>query len=180
MVVVLSKKYTERPWCMRELDLVLHGDPQYPRQQQPLVIPVYYDDPKSLPPERALKENWEERQQQQQHQQQQGSTVPPDCQPCVHPGRWLANIKQMREDQQIRLSSFTTKDAQWQVAQKIVAAAAPHVVVLAYVPEYLVGYEKQLGLLLSKLATGDPSLGDMLGLWLHGLGEQGLPLSCMD
>jgi hypothetical protein len=193
---VLSKAYTERFWCMLELDLALHGHPQHPRQQQPLVIPVFYDDPHSLMSVQGLQQHWAARlpppapaaavlagasQHQRQHQQQsvhqaqqqkQPGMVPPDRQPWVHPQRWADNIKDMRERlQSTRLSAFVvSKDAQWQLAQKVVAAAAQAVVVLAHV-ENLTGYEEQLGDLLSKLAVGDSALRDVVGLWLHGLGK---------
>jgi len=160
-VVVLSKTYTERFWCMLELDLALHGHPEHPRQQQPLVIPVFYDDPKRLASVQDIQQRWA------------AARVPPERQQWVQPQRWSANITDMRERlMNVRLSAFSmSNDAQWQVAQMVVAAAAPRVVVLAHVDDSVVGYQEQLGLLLSKLAVGDPKLGDVLGLWLHGLGE---------
>jgi hypothetical protein len=119
-----------------------------------------------------------QKQQEEQQQQKAGGQpklLPPDRQFWVHPARWAANITDMRQRlQNVRLSAFSIfKDAQWQIAQKVVAAAAPAVVVLAHVEEGLVGYEQQLCLLLSKLSVGHPALGNTLGLWLHGLGEAG-------
>lgn len=196
-VVVLSKAYTERFWCMLELDLALNGHLQHPRQQTPMVIPVFYDEPRSLGSVQGLQQHWaarlppaapaatvlagtpqHQRQQQSaqqaQHQEQkQPEMLPPDRQPWVDPKRWADNIAGMRERlQSIRLSAFAaSKDAQWQLAQNVVAAAAPAVVVLAHVEGNLVGYEQQFGNLISQLAVGDPALRDVVGLWLHGLGK---------
>ena len=48
-VVVLTKSYPTRPWCLRELDLALHGHPDHPTGgAKPLIIPVYYDHHSSL------------------------------------------------------------------------------------------------------------------------------------
>lgn len=43
-VAVLTESYPTRPWCLRELDLALHGHADYPRgSAKPPIIPVYID-----------------------------------------------------------------------------------------------------------------------------------------
>lgn len=48
-VVVLTQSYATRFWCLRELDLALHGHPDYPTGgAKPYIIPVYLQHPSSL------------------------------------------------------------------------------------------------------------------------------------
>jgi hypothetical protein len=47
-VAVITKTYPKRFWCLRELDLALHGHPDYPRTAKPCVIPVFIDSHKSI------------------------------------------------------------------------------------------------------------------------------------
>jgi hypothetical protein len=164
-VAVLSEAYTKHFWCMLELDLALNGHTRHPRQQQPLVIPVFYDrrnDPSSMESVQELQQHWE-----------QPDMVPSDRQPWVLPGRWAANIADMcKRLQNHRLSAFSmSTDAEWQLAQKVVAAVAPAAMVPVHVGPNMFGYEEQLSYLISLLAVGDPALHDVIGLWLYGLGK---------
>jgi hypothetical protein len=42
-VVVLTKSYPTRFWCLRELDLARHGHPSFPRAAEPTIISVRID-----------------------------------------------------------------------------------------------------------------------------------------
>jgi hypothetical protein len=62
------------------------------------------------------------------------------------------------------------------LAQQVVAAAAPAIVLPVQVDASMIGYEEQLSYLKSLLAVGDPALRDVVGLWLYGPGK--LCLAC--
>src|SRR6478609_7959941 len=48
-VVVLTRTFGKRFWCLRELDIALHGHPCYPRGgEAPIIIPVYIDHHKEI------------------------------------------------------------------------------------------------------------------------------------
>ena len=40
-VMVLTQSYATRFWCLRELDIAMHGHPDHPTAAKPYIIPVY-------------------------------------------------------------------------------------------------------------------------------------------
>jgi hypothetical protein len=172
VVAVLSQSYVRRFWCMYELDLALHGAHGTPRSGDPLVIPVFYDDP-SVILQPAAGEAAVDLQKLWQARLAPGSkAVPADRQQLVNPKRWAENFATIRQQlQNLRLSSIARdKDNDYQLARKVLAAALPFARNDLAVPPGLVGYEQQEAHLLSELAVSDPEQ-PRLGLWLHGMGK---------
>eukprot|EP00878_Enallax_costatus_P024272 GHUV01025897.1.p1 GENE.GHUV01025897.1~~GHUV01025897.1.p1 ORF type:complete len:244 (-),score=68.67 GHUV01025897.1:274-1005(-) len=150
VAVVLSKQYTQRRWCMRELDLALHSRRAARKQQQPLVIPVFYDNESEILQPDEIVRYWQRK-------------MPASW---VDPQRWAENICAMKEERQFvaRRILKAAKDEEVGVARRVVDAAVRAVPVQQPVEGTVFGREQEVEQLL-KLAPGH------LGVWLHGMGE---------
>jgi len=186
-VVVITKQYPQRLWCLKELDLALHGHPSFPRQTAPTIIPVRID----------ARETWQQLSQQQLQQdiERRMATPPAVGDPCQqqelqdlhqHAQRLLNNIAALSRLQDVRrlhqseqqqqqeggaASSSRRqsgpKDEERQLAEAVAAAAKDKLPALAYTPDGLVGTYEQRACLLYKLAVDAP---DYKVLWLYGPG----------
>jgi TIR domain len=158
-VPVLSRSYTSRFWCMLELDLALHGhqkkqDDGDQSASRPLVIPVFYDSPKDI-----KAQHWAG-----DAVQQRIESLGREWAREVDMRRWqdnATNIK-LRVDDRFSLGARALdKDGVYQVAKKVVEAAATRISPPA---DGVVGFEVQEAALAAELDEG------RLGLWLYGQG----------
>jgi hypothetical protein len=157
VVVVMSKSYPERFWCMLELDLALNGRPCGAR---PFVVPVFYDAADRVN-ELDVQRNWSD---DQLLQRLADDELEPVWAECVDPFRWAGNLTALRRVlQHNRRSSFTSKDADDLLARDVVADVLGHMHLAVDVGE-VVGFEEQKNMLLAQTHK-------RLGLWLYGSGE---------
>jgi len=164
VVVVLSQRYTQRFWCMLELDLALnsHSSKQQQQQQQgPLVVPVFYHAAGSIVQLRAIQKYWTAA---------KPKLEPAERQAWVDINRWTANIHSLKEQlQHQRLpAKGGSKDEALQLARRVVAAAVAAIPVQASINAIVVGTEQQEAKLVAQLTVPDPA---RLGLWLYGCGR---------
>jgi hypothetical protein len=175
VVVVLSRSYVRRFWCMYELDLALHGNAEQLRAKKPLIIPVFYNSPNDiLQPGGQMQRAPVDLQQLWSSRIAPGSTtMPAERRQCVDPKRWAENFATMRQQlQNLRLSNFPQAKARdYQLARQVVTAALPAAVPLLALNRGLVGYKQQESWLLAQLAVPDRQQQPKMGLWLHGMGE---------
>jgi hypothetical protein len=178
VVVVLSRSYVQRYWCMLELDLALHW-----RQRHgctaPRLIPVFVDSPDAAMDGSTVLQFWEQvvlpadPQQQEQQQQQQLAKLrqrPAKELSRIRPAAWGSNVTAVRrgEFQNLRLENCKGKDAEAILCRQVVQCAVRHMPQLLAIPSGLYGVEEQQARLLSELYNRQ-------GLWLHGLGERCYP-----
>jgi hypothetical protein len=171
VVVVLSKSYTKRFWCMLELDLALNSHLQQQEGgeagsslSQPLVIPVFCDSPDEVVDAASVRQHWEggnlgER-------LWRDEQLGPEWAQVVDVPRWAANVFAMvGHRQNLRRKTGTTaeKDEELQLARRVVKAAVRHIPSLVDVGVEVVGFEEQEAALLAELSG-------RLGLWLYGQG----------
>jgi hypothetical protein len=171
VVVVLSKSFTKRFWCMLELDLVLNSHHQQQQGGQggssmPLVIPVFYDSPDDI-------EKDEDAVTIQQHWEGDGlAKLPgPEWVLVVDVRRWTANITALKgelQNMRRKVGNEAEKDEELQLARRVVKAAVRHIPSLVDVGVEVVGFEEQEAALAAEL--GGP---ERLGLWLYGQGALG-------
>jgi len=161
VVVVLSQQYTQRFWCMLELDLALnsHSSKQQQQQQGPLVVPVFYHAADSIVQLTAIQEYWTAA---------KPLLEPAERQAWVDVHRWPANIKSLKEQlQHQRLpAEGGSKDGPLHLARRVVAAAVAAIPVQASMNAIVVGTEQQEAELVAQLTV--PA---RLGLWLYGCGR---------
>jgi hypothetical protein len=179
VVVVLSKSYTSRFWCMLELDLARNGRPS-DEPKPKLIIPVCYDEWSvviSGPGE--VKRNGTTAQWQGLSVEWSGSMLQQwledeDLEPswgrCVYVERWAANVKAMQNIQHLRRSAFHSKAAELEMVSEVVGEARKAIAPEVDVSE-IIGLDEHSNELLTSLATAP------LGLWLYGLG--GCNMRCM-
>jgi hypothetical protein len=182
MVVVLSRSYTSRFWCMLELDLALNGRPG--AGPNPVIIPVFYDEwsvVSSGPDEvtrSGVTAKWQgmvaECSGDKLQQWLRDEELDVQWQACVDVERWGTNMRAMKDIQHRRRTACHGKDEQLNMAMDVVAAALGHVVHGVDV-DHVVGLEECADELLAKLAVADPGTQPLLGLWLHGFGKCWLP-----
>jgi hypothetical protein len=173
VVVVLSKSYSTRFWCMLELDLALNSHHQHQEggeagssHSQPLVIPVFYDSPDEVVDAASIRQHWsagslEER-------LRRDEELGPEWVPVVDVSRWADNVVAMAGHwQNLRRNSNqeAEKDEELQLAKRVVKAAVMHIPSLVDVGVEVVGFEEQEAVLLADL--GGP---ERLGVWLYGQG----------
>jgi hypothetical protein len=176
VVVVLSKSYTKRFWCMLELDLALNSHRQQQEggeggssHSQPLVIPVFYDSPDQIVDAVSIRQCWWAGDMEARliDDEQLG----PEWVPAVDVPRWAANIDAMiGHCQNLRRNSNQNaeKDEELQLAGRVVKAAVRHIPSLVDVGMEVVGFEEQEAALLAELSG-------RLGLWLYGQGTVSRP-----
>jgi hypothetical protein len=174
VVVVLSKSYTTRFWCMLELDLALNGR-RPGAGPNPVIIPVFYDEwsvvcsgPDEVKRRRVLREwQWMDAEWSGEKLQQclKDEELDVEWQACVDVVRWVENVRAMKDQfQHLRRIAFHSKDEQLAIARAVVKIAQQHVTPSVGVPD-VVGLQRPSDELLAVLATGK------LGLWLHGMGR---------
>jgi hypothetical protein len=167
VVVVLSRSFTGRFWCMLELDLALHA---HQRKQgimnssrQPLVLPVFYDCVDTIVDVDAIRQRWSGGLQRRLWRDEE---LGREWVVSVDVDRWVENIVTLKEElQHMRRSQGSqafTKDEDWQLARGVVRVAARHMPCLVAVGG-VVGFEEQEAALAAQL-------GGRLGLWLYGQG----------
>eukprot|EP00878_Enallax_costatus_P034591 GHUV01038366.1.p1 GENE.GHUV01038366.1~~GHUV01038366.1.p1 ORF type:complete len:267 (-),score=73.17 GHUV01038366.1:444-1244(-) len=158
VVVVLSRQFTKRKWCMQELDLALHSRRLAGKKEQPLVIPVFYDSERDIlkPDEIAFYWQWR---------------LLACNEVGVEPQRWTENICAMKKERQfVACSIMKAKDKEAAVAERVVAAALKAMPVQQPLSGRVFGREHEVEQLLT-LARG------RLGVWLHGMGKWHTKLS---
>jgi len=191
-VVVLTKSYPMRFWCLRELDLAMHGHPSFPRAANPTIIPVRID----------TRDTWlhlDQKQLEDDIQDRMGR-VPARDDPLEQQDlqrlkqqsqRLLGNIDNLSRFQELRRqhqsdqqqqqqqqgggatsssSQAGPKQEEWELAERVAAAAKAKLPSLAHIPPELVGADGQRAFLLDKLAPVDKGAPDYRVLWLHGPG----------
>jgi hypothetical protein len=167
VVVVLSRSFTSRFWCMLELDLALnaHQQKQGEREEsrRPLVLPVFYDHVDTIVNADKIRQRWSGSLQQRLLEDEE---LGREWNAIVDVGRWVSNIcAQTEKVQHMRMSQpgqAATKDEGWQLARGVAMAAARHMPSLVAVGN-VVGFEKQEAALAAELVG-------RLGLWLYGGG----------
>jgi hypothetical protein len=176
VVVVLSKTYTSRFWCMLELDLALNGRPTG-APNKPVIIPVLYHEWAVVlagPPEASRSTGTPEASIAAAWRSQALLPLLKDgmleWRTCVDPQRWAANVMSTPGIQHPRATDFRGKPAELEMARGVVGEArkivAPDVDV-----SHMVGLRGPSDELLTALATAQ------LGLWIYGLGK--CPASCV-
>eukprot|EP00878_Enallax_costatus_P002652 GHUV01002838.1.p1 GENE.GHUV01002838.1~~GHUV01002838.1.p1 ORF type:complete len:350 (+),score=96.84 GHUV01002838.1:867-1916(+) len=154
VVVVLSRQFTKRKWCMQELDLALHSRRLAGKKEQPLVIPVFYDSESDIlkPDEIAFYWQWR---------------LLACNEDGVEPQCWTENICAMKHERQfVACRIMKAKDKEAAMAERVVAAAMKAMPVQQPLSGRVFGREHQVEQLLT-LAPG------RLGVWLHGMGGCG-------
>jgi hypothetical protein len=167
VVVVLSRSFTDRFWCMLELDLALnaHLQKQGGREdsRQPLVLPVFYDHVDTIVNADEIRRRWSGTLQQRLWKDEELGS---EWVATVDFDRWVSNICTLKEKVQHMRKTLpgcaSAKDDSWQLARGVVGAAARHVPCLVAVG-HVVGFEEQEAALAAEL-------GGRLGLWLYGQG----------
>eukprot|EP00878_Enallax_costatus_P002299 GHUV01002474.1.p1 GENE.GHUV01002474.1~~GHUV01002474.1.p1 ORF type:complete len:341 (+),score=103.86 GHUV01002474.1:867-1889(+) len=154
VVVVLSRQFTKRKWCMQELDLALHSRRLAGKKEQPLVIPVFYDSESDILKRVEIASYWQWR-------------LLACNEVGVEPQRWTENIYAMKQERQfVACSIMKAKDKEAAVAERVVAAALKAMLVQQPLSGRVFGREHEVEQLLT-LARG------RLGVWLHGMGGCG-------
>jgi hypothetical protein len=174
-VVVLSKNYPQRFWCLHELDVALNGHRNYPRQSTPFIIPVYYDAPKDVSPPspeqlQQLVADHRDGYQHQQFQEDRAEHWPGNMQHIIGRHQSVRRAHQDDSKQEPRSSVPLPKDEEWQMALRVVAEANQHLPKVALAPEVLFGFEEQAPDLAAQLFKEGPG---QVGLWLYGPGADG-------
>jgi hypothetical protein len=168
VVVVLSRSYTSRFWCMLELDLALHAHKRQPgmggeNDRLPLILPVFYDSVDMVVDADKIRQQWSGNLQRQLWKEEELGS---EWVVSVDVDRWVANIASLKEQVQHMRKSLpgqaSAKDEAWQMARGVVRVAARHMPSLVAVGK-VVGFEQQEAALVSEL-------GGRLGLWLYGQG----------
>ena len=127
VVAVVSKQYTERYWCMLELDLALNAHSfkaasssstrsSSPSQEQgPVVIPVFYDSVDDVLKPQVVGQHWSSPEQ-----------LVGQMRLWVDADAWASNLRELNKLQGFRRRiKGPTKDEQLQLAWRVVDAAAP-------------------------------------------------------
>jgi hypothetical protein len=164
VVVVLSRSFTSRFWCMLELDLTLNAHHEGGDERKwPLVLPVFYDFIDIVVDAAKIQQHWSSNLQQQLWRDEE---LGREWVATVNVYRWVSNIYTSKEKVQHMRNSLpgqsSAKDDGWQLARGVVRAAARHIPSLVAVRN-VVGFEEQEAQLAAEL-------GGRLGLWLHGQG----------
>jgi hypothetical protein len=164
VVAVLSRSYTNRFWCMLELDLALQS-----RQQRgehgmrgPLVIPVFYDAPDAIVDPEAIKKRWSE---DVEPHLKSVEDLGPEWAWRVDASRWAGNITAMKgvlQNLRRKLES-ADKDEQTQLAERVVSEAVKHMPQVLDMGCRVVGFKEQADFLAGRVEK-------TLGLWLYGHG----------
>jgi hypothetical protein len=169
VVVVLSRSFTSRFWCMLELDLALNahrrkqGEEGADHSRRPLVLPVFYESVDIVVDADTIRQHWScDLQERLRRDEELGR----EWVATVDVDRWVNNICTLKEKVQHMRKSLpgqsSAKDDGWQLARGVVRAAARHIPSLVAVGN-VVGFEEQEAQLAAEL-------GGRLGLWLHGQG----------
>jgi hypothetical protein len=119
VVVVLSKSFTERFWCMLELDLALNSNSHSHRK--PLVIPVFYDKPDDVVKVDSILEYWSQPEVVLEAYLMKEEKLGPEWLPVVDAPRWAGNISAMLALQHERLKNAPKDDAE-PMTERIVKA----------------------------------------------------------
>jgi hypothetical protein len=168
VVVVLSRSFTIRFWCMLELDLALHAHQQKLGggsgiDTYPLVLPVFYDSVDVVVDVDKIRQRWSGELQRRLWKEEELGC---EWLAAVDVGRWVHNIRTLKQEVQHTrkslLSQASSKDDSWQLARRVARAAARHIPSLVAVGN-VVGFEEQEVALAAEL-------GGRLGLWLYGEG----------
>jgi hypothetical protein len=164
VVVVLSRSFTSRFWCMLELDLALHAHHEGGDEtKRPLVLPVFYDSVEIVVDAAKIQQHWSGNLQQRLLRDEE---LGREWVATVNFDRWVSNICTVKEKVQHMRKSLpgqsSAKDDGWQLARGVVREAARHIPSLVAVGT-VVGFEEQEAQLAAEL-------GGRLGLWLHGQG----------
>jgi hypothetical protein len=171
VVVVLSRTYTNRFWCMLELDLALHAHAQQAGgggpggSRRPLVIPVFYDPVDVVVDAVKIQRRWSGNMPRETLWRDAESEWVAE----VDADRWVANMVAMKAQlQNLRVrqrSERPAKDEPRLAAREVVNVAVQHIPPQVAVGE-VVGFEEQEAELVSLLVVGQP----FAVLWLHGQG----------
>lgn len=161
VVAVLSRSYTERFWCMYELNLARRTCDKLGRL--PYIIPVFYDGVDEVVQPNVVMQRWGPGGDLYQRLER-------DRRRIVLAAAWADNISAMTgEVQAIRrrlLGQSPDKDEDRQLALKVVRACMRHLPPKAVVG-HVVGFEEQLLKLVSQI--GGLCVG-RLGVWIYGQG----------
>jgi hypothetical protein len=158
VVVVLSKTYQWRYWCMRELHLAMRA--RYHEPRGTVVIPVFYDEEEEVLQPDEVRERWGK-----------GGDLfekYPERQKDIDGKAWAKNLEEItsiqRHSRRVQ-GQKPAKDEDRQLAIEVVKSCVRYLG-----PQeptgYVVGYKEQMFHIASKL--GGPG---RLGVWLHGCGE---------
>jgi hypothetical protein len=131
VVVVLSESYTQRFWCMLELDLALHSHQQQEGGEggsshvKPLVIPVFYDSPEGIADAASIRQYWSSAGSLRERLRTD-EKLGPEWDEVVDGARWSANITAMTgqlHNLRRKTGQAADKDEELQLARKVVKAA---------------------------------------------------------
>jgi hypothetical protein len=161
VVVVLSRSYASRFWCMRELHLACRTQDSLGRQ--PTTIPVFYHAKDTVLQPEVVRERW-------------GPTgdlykkQPRDRQTKINAADWADNLEGVEKWQSVfrrQEGQSPAKDEDRRVALEVVRAC------MGFLPPEqpvdAVGYEDQLARVAVQL--GGEEEGSRLGAWLYGIGK---------
>jgi hypothetical protein len=165
VVVVLSKTYPKRFWCMLELHLALHAR-ERAGLPPPRVIPVFFDHVKDVVTDgRQLEQFWSTKGFLSKlcFGKDSLSKLSQKERDAVDAAAWAANITAMKDEKQhVRLEVLSRKDREGVVADQVAAQALKVVPVLQRQPS-TVEFDGQEVELVQRLQSED-------GLWLYGMG----------
>jgi hypothetical protein len=129
VVVVLSRSFTSRFWCMLELDLALNAHQRKPGggegNRQPLLLPVFYDSVDVVVDANTIRQCWSGDLQQRVWRHEE---LGREWATTVDVGRWVSNICTLKQEVQHTRKSMpgqeSGKDEDWQLARGVARAAA--------------------------------------------------------
>jgi hypothetical protein len=165
VVLVLSKSYASRFWCMRELHLALRAMDTF--GSQPTIIPVYYHDEHTVLQPDTVLSRWGPTGDLYQKQSA-------DRQAKINAAEWadnlgfqlLKSVKSWNPIFRRQEDQSPAKDEDRRVALEVVQAC------MRYLPPEqpvkAVGFEDQLSRVAAQLGG---EVGCRLGVWLYGIGE---------
>jgi len=177
VVVVLSRSYSQRFWCMYELEVAR----QNPRV---LVIPIHFHPFHELVPDGGVAAYWASR------------DMAPECKHLVHPELWAENLHALDDQVQAyrRRTVSPDKNEEWQLAMRVVKRAVKEIPLPVELQDEVVGFKDQEASLLAQLPgeTGPTAsstsgcmakVGRARPLWPRccsmGGCRRGLPAGCL-
>eukprot|EP00878_Enallax_costatus_P020728 GHUV01021920.1.p1 GENE.GHUV01021920.1~~GHUV01021920.1.p1 ORF type:complete len:632 (+),score=132.80 GHUV01021920.1:114-2009(+) len=158
VLVVLSRSFSRRFWCMVELEQALHGT----SGRRPVILPVIYHPTEDVDSKAAVMQYWQEWKATELNQSR------PDRWHKVVPEHWASNYTYVCDTiQGIRRQQQGPKDTDFQLAREAAKLALQH---LSPAPptEQLFGVAELQADLLKRLTSGKCQ-----GLWLYGEGGIG-------
>jgi len=155
VIVVLSRSYSQRFWCMYELELAR-------RNPRVLVIPIHFHPFPELVPDGGVAAYWASR------------DMAPECKHLVHPELWAENLHALDDQVQAyrRRTVSPDKNEEWQLAMRVVKRAVKQIPLPVDLQDEVVGFKDQEASLLAQLPGVDRP-NRIQYLWLYGEGGKG-------